>query len=495
MPEVRGRRRDSPRKDEPPSKRIRGSDSSRSPGSSSSHRNGSSSSSSPRYNSRREESSSSGSRYSSRSSRTEDSSRTRRDSERSSRNRRSPHRSKKDSPRQSESRSSRHPESSSSSSSRNSPRSSSRGRKEEIDAKSAREKRQANRERIQKEDETKKTDTPTDVDSPILKENADSAIDTIGSDEYAKTTELLEHPGDNSMLPADLIPTEDQNGDAKSTDDDDIPDLEECPPERGISPAADISDKRISTPTKTTPADTSDDKILTQKEPEITHSVATGDSGTAVMHTEPPPSSPEPPKKIKKLSELAAKKSEPPKPPAEALPPPIPPPVESNPLDTVPKPETKSTKPGAKIEEIFAKLDEKKLEEASKLKPSSPKEVVKYAPDTEKHETNKILPKTKEVASVEEQAATIMTSMAKKTTTVQKTPSDAILSKLIGKQITKVDDNALQFDDEMVDESERITGSDLALPFDSVVGPEMVVGSEVCHIILFSLFFFDIFSS
>lgn len=88
MPEVRGRRRDSPRKDEPPSKRIRGSDSSRSPGTSS-HRNGNSSS--PRYsNSRRGEessSSSSTSRYSSRN-RGDDPSRTRRDSERSSRNRR-----------------------------------------------------------------------------------------------------------------------------------------------------------------------------------------------------------------------------------------------------------------------------------------------------------------------------------------------------------------------------------------------------------------------
>ena len=37
-----------------------------------------------------------------------------------------------------------------------------------------------------------------------------------------------------------------------------------------------------------------------------------------------------------------------------------------NPLDMVPKVETTSTKPGARIEEIFAKLDEKRAEEAKK---------------------------------------------------------------------------------------------------------------------------------
>ena len=90
MPEVKGRRRDSPRKDEPPSKRIRGSDSSRSPGSnSSSHRNGRPSS--PRYSSRDSKKDSKDSRSSEgkgKSRLTDETTRQRKDSERSSRSHR-----------------------------------------------------------------------------------------------------------------------------------------------------------------------------------------------------------------------------------------------------------------------------------------------------------------------------------------------------------------------------------------------------------------------
>lgn len=434
----------------------------------------------------------------------------------------SPHRSKKDSPRPSDR-----------TSSRNSPRSSSRGGKEskdskesrkkeeEIDPKSARQKRQALREQKQKEDETKKTDyskpksprsnsflmepNATRSDSPDLKYDNMELTDRLSDDESGKPSQsyncedagpsdsTIKSKFDDSQVAETLIPFDEQNGDAKSTDDDDIPDLEECPLERGISPAADTTEKRLqSTPTKSdTPTPEEKSKVEPEQKPEVLEFVATGDSGT-VLHDDI-----ESPKRtVKKLSELAAKKTdlvEPPEPVDESQQQIDTAKVESNPLDTVPKPETKSTKPGAKIEEIFAKLDEKKLEEASKLKPPSPKELPTpmitswESDDRLQFSTNKLDVKPKEVASttVEQEAASIMTSMqqtsmAKKTTTAQKTPSDAILSKLIGKQISsKVDDNALQFDDEMVDESERIVGSDLALPFDSVVGPEMVVGSEV----------------
>jgi hypothetical protein len=249
------------------------------------------------------------------------------------------------------------------------------------------------------------------------------------------------------------------NGELRS-ENSEIPDLEDCPngSDRGISPAE-------------TPEKFKKTSHLT------TSKFDSGLSGNILEEMEKS----EPKRIVKKLSELAAKKTE----VSEAEKPTLPEESkkpEFSPLDAVPKPETKSTKPGAKIEEIFAKLDEKsKLEEKQKAAAAvaNPSTSTQNVPTMNFEFNSEEFMETIESDPSLEEAASIMASMSKKTPT-QKAPSDAILSKLIGKQITKLDDNAmleLQEMEEHLDESDIILESELSLPFD--VEQEIVVESEV----------------
>ena len=110
-----------------------------------------------------------------------------------------------------------------------------------------------------------------------------------------------------------------KNGDQESSDDESsIPDLEDCPPVRGLSPASTDSPTKSRSPRSQ------------RIRPNATKN---GDSNGDALE----------------LENDQVVKTEP-----------------INPLDMVPKVETTSTKPGARIEEIFAKLDEKRAEEAKK---------------------------------------------------------------------------------------------------------------------------------
>lgn len=104
-----------------------------------------------------------------------------------------------------------------------------------------------------------------------------------------------------------------------------------------------------------------------------------------------------------------------------------------NPLDMVPKVETTSTKPGARIEEIFAKLDEKRAEEAKK-NPKKAETKSKNGPP--------------------------------------KKPSNNVLSKLIGKPISNCETLSFPDDDDDINffsDEEK----------DIAIGSEVVIDQEI----------------
>jgi len=126
----------------------------------------------------------------------------------------------------------------------------------------------------------------------------------------------------------------------ESTDDESsIPDLEDCPPVRGLSPASSDSPTKSRSPRG--------QRIRPAKNGDSSSNGASKDHQVDVK--------------------------------TESV----------NPLDMVPKVETTSTKPGARIEEIFAKLDEKRAEEAKK----NPKRETKSKNGPPKKPSNNVLSK------------------------------------------------------------------------------------------------------
>ena len=292
----------------------------------------------------------------------------------------------------------------------------------EIDPKSARERRQAARERLQKEENSAES------------EKFENLNDTAETERL--TTELVvPEKVENSV--------DDMNGDAKSIDSD-IPDLEDCPPERTMSPAGPPG----------SPGG--------PPETEVTIEEAVTDFVVEDLKSEPVDAE-IPVKPVKKLSELAAKKSEPPeevqKTPEKTV---------KNPLDALPEPKTKSEKPGAKIEEIFAKL-----EEEQKLKESKRQQNITNSP-------KKIEEKPKEVAEM----AAILSTMKKTQPPTKNVDSmSSAISKLIGKPAAgsgpkpvENDPSEPIFPENEIENSAEITGSDLQLPFSENEG--IVVGQE-----------------
>jgi len=173
--------------------------------------------------------------------------------------------------------------------------------------------------------------------------------------------------------------------DDESTDDESsIPDLEDCPPVRGLSPASTDSPAKSRSPRgqRTRPAKNGE----------------TNSNGGA------------------KEQQVDVK--------TESV----------NPLDMVPKVETTSTKPGARIEEIFAKLDEKRAEEAKKNPKSRTETKSKNGP--------------------------------------LKKPSNNVLSKLIGKPISNYDTMSFPDDDDDINffsDDEK----------DIAIGSEVVIDQEI----------------
>ena len=165
-------------------------------------------------------------------------------------------------------------------------------------------------------------------------------------------------------------------------------------------------------------------------------------------------------KPVKKLSELAAKKS---------VPEPEKPVAVKNPLDALPEPKTKSEKPGAKIEEIFAKL-----EEEQKLKESKRQQNMTLSPKKSENQE-----KPKEVAEM----AAILSTMKKTQPPAKNVDSmSSAISKLIGKPAASTGSKTVENEDpsepmfptDEIENSAEITGSDLQLPFSENEG--IVVG-------------------
>ena len=168
-------------------------------------------------------------------------------------------------------------------------------------------------------------------------------------------------------------------------------------------------------------------------------------------------------KPVKKLSELAAKKSVP-EPEKSEKPVPV-----KNPLDALPEPKTKSEKPGAKIEEIFAKL-----EEEQKLKESKRQQNMTLSPKKSENQE-----KPKEVAEM----AAILSTMKKTQPPAKNVDSmSSAISKLIGKPAASTGSKTVENEDpsepmfptDEIENSAEITGSDLQLPFSENEG--IVVG-------------------
>lgn len=124
------------------------------------------------------------------------------------------------------------------------------------------------------------------------------------------------------------------------------------------------------------------------------------------------------------------------------------------------KPEVQKTKPGAKIEEIFAKLDEKKLNEEMKKK------------------KNELIAGTSGLTSTKPEVTNTMQNN-------NESSQNAILNKILGKppgsKPVQTSSSSIR-NDVLIPNDDQMTSDDLSLPFDSVPEVDMDapgVGSEV----------------